>query len=233
MVFDEPLPSITASAGEGRQFPNSQRNVDRPRSCIGPRNTPAPVYRKAWWPQHRAANLAWERMIREPLKLHGEEILSFITKNYGMQWPAAGYPVHMSAYSNWAGAYSIVGNVLVVSSLAPDLTSDYGLETIFHEGMHQWDEGVQAALSAAANRAARARPRRPLPRDGLLHRWRGRPQRDPRPRPLRGQIRHLEPRTGLVQTPLDEIWKPYLDGKGTRDDALTELLTRTGLPPKQ
>ena len=27
---------------------------------------------------------------------------------------------------------------------------------------------------------------------------------------------------------LEEIWKPYLDGRGTRDEALAELVKRTG-----
>ena len=231
MVFDEPLPSITAAlakAGNSRSLKAAAIDPE----IVSVLQRAAPIYRKAWWPQHLAANLAWEKMIRGPLKLHGEEILSFITKNYGMQWPAAGYPVHMSAYSNWAGAYSIVGNVLVVSSLAPDLTSDYGLETIFHEGMHQWDEGVQAALSAAANRAARRVP------GGLSHAMvfytAGEAVRHAIPDHVPYADKYGIWNRGLAsfKTPLDEIWKPYLDGKGTRDDALTALLTRTGLPPK-
>ena len=34
---------------------------------------------------------------------------------------------------------------------------------------------------------------------------------------------------GMTQfkTPLEEVWKPYLDGHGTRDDALAELVKRT------
>jgi len=30
------------------------------------------------------------------------------------------------------------------------------------------------------------------------------------------------------KAPLDEIWKPYLDGHTTRDQALAELINRTG-----
>lgn len=231
MVFDEPLPSITgalAKAGDSRTLKGT--SIDPAVSSA--LEHAAPIYRKAWWPQHRAANLAWERMIREPLKNHGEEILSFITNSYGMQWPAAGYPVHMSAYANWAGAYSIVGNVLVVSSLAPDLKDDYGLETICHEGMHQWDEGVDAALSAAAKRANKRVP------GGLSHAMVFYTAGEAVRRAIPGHVPYAEKygiwNRGLAsfKTPLDEIWKPYLDRKGTRDDALTALLARTGLPPK-
>jgi hypothetical protein len=34
---------------------------------------------------------------------------------------------------------------------------------------------------------------------------------------------------GIAQfkTPLEEVWKPYLEGRGTRDEALAELVKRT------
>jgi hypothetical protein len=30
------------------------------------------------------------------------------------------------------------------------------------------------------------------------------------------------------KAPLEEVWKPYLDSQGTRDEALAELVTRCG-----
>ncbi|HKO97393.1 MAG TPA: hypothetical protein VJU86_10395 [Pyrinomonadaceae bacterium] len=34
--------------------------------------------------------------------------------------------------------------------------------------------------------------------------------------------------------PLEEIWKPYLEGRGTRDEAFIALITRTAIePPKK
>jgi len=99
--------------------------------------------------------------------------------------------------------------------------------------MHQWDEGVQAALSAAANRAARRVP------GGLSHAMvfytAGEAVRHAIPDHVPYADKYGIWNRGLAsfKTPLDEIWKPYLDGKGTRDAALTALLTRTGLPPKQ
>jgi hypothetical protein len=32
------------------------------------------------------------------------------------------------------------------------------------------------------------------------------------------------------KAPLQETWKPYLDGKGTRDEAIAALVARVGLP---
>jgi len=30
-----------------------------------------------------------------------------------------------------------------------------------------------------------------------------------------------------MKAPLEDTWKPYLDGRGTRDEALTELVAKT------
>ncbi len=41
---------------------------------------------------------------------------------------------------------------------------------------------------------------------------------------------------GLVamKAAVEDIWKPYLDGHGTRDEALAELIKRTAIvPPKK
>lgn len=33
--------------------------------------------------------------------------------------------------------------------------------------------------------------------------------------------------------PLEQVWKPYLDGQGTRDEAFAELIKRTATEPKR
>ena len=40
---------------------------------------------------------------------------------------------------------------------------------------------------------------------------------------------------GLIEmkVALEEIWKPYLEGHGTRDKAFAELIKRTGTEPSQ
>src|SRR4029079_16870701 len=67
-------------------------------------------------------------------------------------WPSSGYPVHLAAYANWAGAFSTDAGVLIVSSTDPSLDGLGGLETIFHEAMHQWDTAINTALTAEARR---------------------------------------------------------------------------------
>ena len=48
----------------------------------------------------------WQFSMQALVNKYGRMILGFITNAYGMPWPAAGYPVHLSAYANWAGAHT-------------------------------------------------------------------------------------------------------------------------------
>jgi hypothetical protein len=160
-------------------------------------------------------------------------MLGFITRAYGMEWPSDGYAVHASGYSNWAGAYSSIRGVLVLSS--QDRTQDglRGLEAIFHEGMHQWDGQVYRALAAqakvveasvpadmphaliwvTAGEAVRRVDPSYVPTGDMLGIWKLRSSGAPGP-----LIR--------LKAPLEEAWKPYLDGRGTRDEAMRTLLEK-------
>lgn len=111
----------------------------------------APLYLRAWWPAHREGNRAWAEAASGLLAAHGEEVLDFLLKAYGETWPEEGYPVQISAFANWAGAYSTYGRLLVVSSLDPALRGTHaGLELLFHEAGHQFDSGIVEELVAAA-----------------------------------------------------------------------------------
>src|SRR5262245_54045338 len=63
-------------------------NVDGPLRAV--LEQAAPVYRKAWWPSHRAANRAWVSATQELVKAHGPSVLQFITRAYQMQWRTGG-----------------------------------------------------------------------------------------------------------------------------------------------
>ncbi|HEU4387033.1 MAG TPA: transglutaminase-like domain-containing protein, partial [Blastocatellia bacterium] len=113
-VFDEPLTAVAkalADAGDAASL--SGANLDPAIASLLQRA--APLYRKAWWPSHHAANQNWKSEIQKLVDQHGAPILSFITTAYMMEWPSGGFPVHISAYANWAGAYSTAGNLLVLS----------------------------------------------------------------------------------------------------------------------
>ena len=223
LVFDDPLPEITLALAQARNT-KSPGSVDPSIASVLVRA--APVYRKAWWPRHHEANKAWREEIEALVKRHGTAVLGFITNAYRMEWSKRGYDVHISAYCNWAGAYSTTGNLLVVSSLAEGNHGMMGLETVFHEGMHQWDELVEAALKEQARRINKPVPGRIS--HALIFFTAGE------------AVRHVVPehtpyadKSGVWQRGMTrerevliEIWKPYLDGRGTRDEALAELIKR-------
>lgn len=221
LVFDDPLPAVTlalAKAGDAKSLEGVEPSI----AAVLVRA--APIYRKAWWSKHQAANKAWRKEIEGLVKRYGTLVLSFITKAYGMEWIARGYDVHLSAYCNWAGAYSTTGNLLVVSSLAEGNQGTMGLETVFHEGMHQWDDSVDAALKEQARRI-----NKPVP-DRLSHALIFFTAGE--------AVRHLVPahtpyadKSGVWQRGmtrerevLTELWKPYLEGHGTRDEAFAAII---------
>lgn len=230
-MFDEPLPALTnalAQAGAAKSL--AKTNVDAELAKVLERA--APIYRKAWWPAHHAANVAWQRTIQKLLDQHGRAILSFITKAYQMNWNPAGFQVHLSGYANWAGAYSTTGELLVLSTLSEDIKGVYGLETIFHEGMHQWDQQVFDVLREQARKQNKL-----VPNDlshAMIFFTAGE------------AVRHVYPdhvpyaeKFGVWQRgiapfikPLEELWKPHLDGHTLRDDALAELIKRTAAEKK-
>jgi hypothetical protein len=223
LVFDDDLSAITVALARARNA-KSLAGVDPSIAELLMRA--APVYRKAWWSRHRAANKAWRADIQSLVKKHGVPVLSFITNAYHMEWSARGYDVHISAYCNWAGAYSTTGNLLVVSSLYEANHGTNGLETVFHEGMHQWDDLVDVALKQHGSRAEKRVP------DKLSHALIFFTAGEAVRRVIPEHIPYAD-KSGVWQRGmtrerdvLNEIWKPYLDGRGTRDEALAELIKR-------
>jgi hypothetical protein len=222
--------SSLARAGDNKSLDGSE--VDPAIAAILERA--APIYRKGWWRAHHEVNRNWQKGIQSLIDRYGAAVLAFITHAYKLQWPAAGFPVHVTAYSNWAGAYSTTGNLLVLSSLAPGNQADYGLETIFHEGMHQWDNQVFEALLSQAKKLNKYFPR------GLSHSLifftAGEAVRSVIPQhvPYAEKFGVWQRGLGPMKVALEAVWKPYLEGHGTRDEALAELIKLTAVePPKK
>ena len=227
LVFDEPSTRLTkalAEAGDERSLESA--SIDAATAAILQRA--APIYRKAWWPKHKEANRAWVSAMRPYVDKHGPVVLNFITRAYQLPWPEAGYPVHLSAYANWAGAYSTGVGVLVISSLNEGTKGPYGLETLFHESMHQWDSQVFDAIRTHARATNRLVPR------GLSHALIFFTAGEAVRRVIPEHVPYAEKfgvwERGMMQfkAPIEQTWKPYLDGKGTRDEALVELIKLVG-----
>jgi hypothetical protein len=232
LVFDDPLPALTralARAGDSKSLTGSE--VDP--AVAASLERAAPIYRKVWWKKHRAGNRNWQKELQALVGRHGPTVLAFITGKYKLQWPAAGFPVHVSAYSNWAGAYSTTGDLLVLSSLSAGTQGLYGLETIFHEGIHQWDGQVFEVLRKQAIKANKFFPRGVS--HALIFFTSGEAVRRAVPEhvPYAEKFGVWQRGMGPFKVALEETWKPYLDGRGTRDEAFAELIKRTAVEPPQ
>lgn len=228
-VFDGPLPAIATALsrlGDARSIAGIEPGVARILESA------APLYRRVWWKEHRQANRKWAASTRRQVDRHGRAILAFLTKAYGLPWPDAGFAVHVSGYSNWAGAYSTTGNLLVVASVPPSKELE-NLEIVFHEAMHQWDEPVQSALREQARLAGvRVAPNLS---HALVFFTAGEAVR----RVVPGHVPYAEANGvwdrgfGRFLPGLRQAWQPYLDGQGSRDEALKALVAITAALPLQ
>ena len=186
-----------------------------------------PLYRKAWWPAHEKANRAWVQTVRGLVDERGDAVLQYLTRTYQLPWPEAGFPIHVSAWANWAGAFSTSGNLLIISSLDAGNKGLSGFETSFHEAMHQWDEPIYEALAVHGRKSGKKIPY------GVTHAiiWMTVAEAVARVSP--GYVGYAES-NGLwrgqplatFKPILDDVWRPYLAGKGTRDDALAAIVAR-------
>lgn len=225
-VFDPELPKIAHALAEAGERPNLSSATSIETGLRATLERTAPIYRKTWWPAHRAANVEWRNAVQTHIDRHGGAVLALITRAYGMEWPADGFPVHLSGYANWAGAYSTDENLLVISGLDRGTRGLSGLETVFHEAMHQWDGPIQNLLSDHARRAGRRAP------PGLSHAliWvtAGEAVRRVAPGYLPNADRFGIWQRGMqsLKGPVEAAWKPYLDGHGTRDEAFAALIAR-------
>jgi hypothetical protein len=195
----------------------------------------APVYRKAWWPAHRSRHQVYHTRATSLLERHGRVMHDFITRIYGLRWPADGFPIHYAAYVSPQGNYSIgsaSGPMLVLETNEnPANVGLYPLEILFHEGMHQWDADVATLLRGHAERLKVT-----LPIDlshALIFYTAGEAVRtiDPAFVPLATfsgvwgfRLSGAPVPAERLLKPLREVWQPYLDGRGTRDEAMAAMV---------
>lgn len=221
-VFDRQLYDVTNAvrrASPDREARNLQLDV----TVAAALDRAAPIYRKAWWPRHRDSNRAWLQSMQAPLKQYGPQLLAYTTRAYQEPWMDGGFPVNISGWSNWAGAYSTYDALLVIGTLNPGNQGLPGFEIMFHEAMHQWDEEIDARLLKIA------RDNKLKFNDLLSHAMifytTGEAMKTVVPThvPYAELAGIWKGRFGVFKPALDAHWKPYLDGKTTLDEALLAL----------
>jgi hypothetical protein len=245
-IFDAPLPALAnalARAGDAATLANRPAGAGTAGTDAidaATRTTleqVAPLYRRVWWPAHRASNQAWHRATQSLVDRHGRTILEFLGKAYGQSWPADGYGVHLSMYANWSGAYSTDGQLLVIATNPGAGLSDlHRLEMVFHEGMHQWDDGMIATIQELAR--ANNVPAPPNLSHALIFFTAGEAVKRIAPTHVPYAEAYGVWKRGMmpIRPAVEEAWKPYLDGPTlgdakARDAAIVAVLKKAPLPP--
>ena len=222
-VMDRPLYDVTNAvrrASSDRDAATLQIDVAVAQAL----DRAAPIYRKAWWPRHRDANRKWLASMQDPLKKYGPQMLAYVTRVYQEPWMAGGFPVNISGWSNWAGAYSTYDSLLVIATLKAGNQGLHGFEITFHEAMHQWDEEIDARLIKIAR--ANKLKFNDLLSHAMIFYTTGEAMKSVVPShvPYADLAGIWKGRMGAFKPALEAHWKPYLDGKTSLDEALLGLL---------
>ena len=182
-----------------------------------------PAYRKVWWARHARANQARIAGLEDLLARYGRAISGRLTRAYQREWTDTGFVVEIAAYSNWAGAYSASGGPIVMSSTDEGSAGSLGLEIIFHEAMHQWDDAMIPLLQKAARQAGARIPR--ALSHSLIFYTAGyvAAQVAPGHRPYAEAMWARGSLAGRAE--LDAHWLPWLRGEGSFDAAIASLVT--------
>lgn len=102
-------------------------------------NAFSPVFEKKLWPLIRSHNhLSIDRQLPK-VKLLEDTIVSKMEQYAQEKWPTEEkVRVDLTAYANWAGAYTPYGPDfnIIISSLDPAVETSTFIEIVFHEGSH-------------------------------------------------------------------------------------------------
>jgi hypothetical protein len=187
-----------------------------------------PVYRKHWWPAHHTVNQAWIEERQKDLTSYETTLSERLARAYGGEWPAERIRVDVAAYASWAGAYT-TNRPNQVTLSAPSYQGLEGLEILFHEVSHAsfFEQRLLGQLDAAFRQRGAEMPGR------LSHiiQFVTPPEllRSLLPGERIDDYRSVAERVYGRGSSLDEYrivlehWKPFLDGKIERAEALDRL----------
>jgi hypothetical protein len=186
----------------------------------------APAYRTLWWPKHDAANRRWMAAVQPLLGQHGDSAAAWEARAFGVAWPNEPVLVDVTAYANWAGAYTTEEpSHVTISSLNADNQGTAAFETLFHEILHTMDR----PLFERYRSAARAQGKRMLrnPTHPFIFYTAGEVTR----RLFPGHVPYAEAvglweraqDLGAMRPLLQRYWQLWLDGQITLDEAVRRI----------
>jgi hypothetical protein len=192
----------------------------------------APAYRACRWPAQDEANRRWIDAVKPSLSAHEATAAARLAQLYGKPWGGLPIPVDVVQTVDWSGANSILhdpsGGHILISVENEGATA---FEVVFHESSHLFmrrDDPLQKALDGAASSAGF-----PLPRDlwhVVLFYTTGEVVRtilDDGGKPEYKPMLYVIFERGSwseYRVPLENTWRPYLDGKRTMSEAATDLI---------
>jgi hypothetical protein len=201
----------------------------------------APIYRAHLWPDHDRANRRWIARVAPLVREQGVGLSERLADIYQTRWPKDKIRVDVSAYANWAGAYTTLDPLRVtIASLDARNQGAEALEVLFHEASHGIAEPVQLAINRECRQRDKAIPRdlwhalifyttgeviKPVMTSGM-------PQVAHDGSLPGGGYTPYAVREGLYQRGWDDylklltkFWQPYLDNKTTFDDAIAHMVS--------
>ncbi|NOT09404.1 MAG: hypothetical protein HOP28_14505 [Gemmatimonadales bacterium] len=240
----------TAVAYYGREFANREATFDRAMEGIKAKLIPLdsagtldgagldaavagaltgamPAYRAAWWARHDRENRAWIARMRPLVALHQDTMAAAVARAFRTVWPSKPVRVDVSAYTNWAGAYTTgpLTNIMISSLAYPELGPS--LELLFHEPLHTMDQFLIGALDRAFRAEGKQMP------ETLSHAFIFYTAGEVTRSRLPGHIPFAESGIwernrlwGSYLPILRREWQAWLDGRGTFDEAMRAVARR-------
>ena len=186
----------------------------------------ASAYRALWWPRHDAANRRWTSDALIPLREHGAEAARVEAVAFRTRWSATPVRVDVSAYTNWAGAYTTEnpGHINIASDSAT-VGRPVSFELLFHEVLHTMDDSVFRVLQTSFRTQKKRWFRDPT--HPFIFYTSGELAR----REFPGHIPFAEDAGIWARNPdfakilplLRAYWQPYMDGKSALDEAMRHI----------
>lgn len=111
----------------------------------------APIYRKYWWPAHRASNEKFIKDAEEIVAKYGTELSAKVAAAYGVQWPADPIPVDVTVTAGPNAAYTVARPThTTIASTEPTYQDLAKLEILFHESSHAWGSSLLNGVARVA-----------------------------------------------------------------------------------
>ncbi len=234
-VFDAKLVAINDALGRMSGDAASVTDASIEAAVRAALNAAAPAYRADVWPKQRAQNDGWIADMTTRVDRHGAALITALARAYHTDWPSKPILVDVSGDAGPVGGYTTNSGPAGFSAhttIAPGgegAAGDMGLEMIVHEASHAVDAAIMRAIDdECAAQKVRA------PRNlwhALIFYTTGELVRkevgmvgDAHYMPYAYRFDVYSKGMEKDRAALEQDWQPWLDGKVTFEEALTNLV---------